>query len=214
MKDIILYTNFLNLNELHIFHSNSQKFSFVKWKISGGYEVAERQIVAFIPDAFSFYGEEIPFPISVLRIEPCNPHFSDSLTHRDYLGAVLNLGIDRSQIGDIVVDGTAAFLFCKTPVKELICQDSRALRPHDGTRGGDERKRHWSFNKKRSHKRKRFLCAARRSDRAGLSRIAKQSERCDTERKGICERKNDRVERISFKRRGYHFRARDGTVFI
>ena len=128
MKDIILYTNFLNLNELHIFHSNSQKFSFVKWKISGGYEVAERQIVAFIPDAFSFYGEEIPFPISVLRIEPCNPHFSDSLTHRDYLGAVLNLGIDRSQIGDIVVDGTAAFLFCKTPVKELICQELRQVR--------------------------------------------------------------------------------------
>ncbi len=123
MKDIILYTNFLNLNELHIFHSNSQKFSFIKWKISGGYDFSERQIVAFIPDAFSFYEEEISFPISVLKIQPCNVHFSDSLTHRDYLGAVLNLGINRNQIGDILVDKTDAFLFCKTSVKDLICQE-------------------------------------------------------------------------------------------
>lgn len=114
MKNIIIYSNFLNLNELHIFHSNLQKFSFVKWKIFGGYEFAERQIVAFIPDAFCLYREEdqIPFPIATLEIKPCNLKFSDPLTHRDYLGAVLNLGIDRSQIGDILVEEGRALLFC------------------------------------------------------------------------------------------------------
>lgn len=122
MKNIIIYSNFLNLNELHIFHSNLQKFSFVKWKIFGGYEFAERQIVAFIPDAFCLY-EEVSFPIATLEIKPCNLRFSDPLTHRDYLGAVLNLGIDRSQLGDILVEEGRALLFCRQSIKELICQE-------------------------------------------------------------------------------------------
>ena len=113
----------LNLNELHIFHSNLQKFSFVKWKISGGYEFAERQIVAFIPDAFYLYEEDVSFPISILEIKPCSLRFAEQLTHRDYLGAVLNLGIDRSKIGDILTEEGRAFVFCKPSVKEIICKE-------------------------------------------------------------------------------------------
>ncbi|MDO4452934.1 MAG: YlmH/Sll1252 family protein [Eubacteriales bacterium] len=125
MKNIVIFSDFLNLNELHIFHSNFQKFSFVKWKISGGYEFAERQIVAFIPDAFCLYEEEkeISFPITVLEIKPCSLRFAESLTHRDYLGAVLNLGIDRSKIGDILTEEGRALLFCKPSVKDIICRE-------------------------------------------------------------------------------------------
>ena len=124
MKNIIRYSNFLNLNELHIFHSNLQKFSFVEWKIFGGYEFAERQIVAFIPDAFCLYTQEkIEFPIATLEIKPCSFRFSDFLTHRDYLGAVLNLGIQRNQIGDILAEQGRALLFCKSGIKDLICQE-------------------------------------------------------------------------------------------
>lgn len=93
MKNIVIFSDFLNLNELHIFHSNLQKFSFVKWKISGGYEFAERQIVAFIPDAFCLYEErEFSFPITVLEIKPCSLRFAEQLTHRDYLGGSIESG--------------------------------------------------------------------------------------------------------------------------
>lgn len=124
MKNIVIFSDFLNLNELHIFHSNLQKFSFVKWKISGGYEFAERQIVAFIPDAFCLYEErEFSFPITVLEIKPCSLRFAEQLTHRDYLGAVLNLGIDRGKIGDILTEEGRALLFCKPSVKGIICRE-------------------------------------------------------------------------------------------
>ena len=124
MKNIVIFSDFLNLNELHIFHSNLQKFSFVKWKISGGYEFAERQIVAFIPDAFCLYEErEFSFPITVLEIKPCSLRFAEQLTHRDYLGAVLNLGIDRGKIGDILTEEGRALLFCKPSVKDIICRE-------------------------------------------------------------------------------------------
>lgn len=39
--------------------------------------------------------------------------FSEDLTHRDYLGAILNLGVDRSVVGDILIeDHTASFFVC------------------------------------------------------------------------------------------------------
>ena len=38
-----------------------------------------------------------------MKIRPLQKKFSEALSHRDYLGAVLNLGIERSKIGDILV---------------------------------------------------------------------------------------------------------------
>ena len=38
--------------------------------------------------------------------------FSEDLTHRDYLGAILNLGVDRSVVGDILIEDHAASFFC------------------------------------------------------------------------------------------------------
>lgn len=125
-KGITLYSDFMNLNELNIFHSSIQKFSYINWKTFGGYELAERQMAAFIPDAFSLCPEdEIPdhFPISCLQIAPLNQKFADVLNHRDYLGAILNLGIERSKIGDILVTEQSAYLFCCKGMSEFICKE-------------------------------------------------------------------------------------------
>lgn len=43
-----------------------------------------------------------------------------SLSHRDYLGALVGLGIDRSALGDILVDDGGAYIFCMNSVAELI----------------------------------------------------------------------------------------------
>ena len=53
-RDIVTFSDFLNLNELNIFHSTVGKIPFVRWKLFGGYAKAERQLAAFIPDAL-FY---------------------------------------------------------------------------------------------------------------------------------------------------------------
>ena len=52
-KGIVLFSDFLNLNEQNIFHS-LQKELYTTAELSGGYEQAERQMVAFIPDAWSY----------------------------------------------------------------------------------------------------------------------------------------------------------------
>ncbi|MER8245157.1 YlmH/Sll1252 family protein, partial [Acinetobacter baumannii] len=53
-------------------------------------------------------------------MEPKAIKFSESLTHRDYLGALLNLGIERSVIGDIVVQEKAAWFFCQNKMTDFF----------------------------------------------------------------------------------------------
>ena len=97
-RDIVTFSDFLNLNEQNIVSSLKHQFPQIVMETSGGYENAERQMVAFHPDALAFTWE---YPIDCLRIEPKALKFSEELSHRDYLGALLNLGVDRSVIGDI-----------------------------------------------------------------------------------------------------------------
>lgn len=66
----------------------------------GGYSGAERQVCAFLPD----WQEEDDFlaapPLRALRAA-----FREEgkLTHRDFLGAILGLGLDREKVGDLLV---------------------------------------------------------------------------------------------------------------
>lgn len=108
-RDIVTFSDFLTLNEQNMINSRISRISGVVMEAFGGYEHAERQMVAFHPDALVFPWE---YPIDCLKIEPKAVKFSEKLTHRDYLGALLNLGVDRSVIGDILVQEDAAWFFC------------------------------------------------------------------------------------------------------
>lgn len=117
-RGICTYSDFLNLNEVSLLFANLKETSFINYALWGGYEEAERRVVCFYEDD-SF--PNIDYPIACLLISPLNEKFSDRLTHRDYLGAVLNLGIDRSKIGDIVVGENCAYLFCHRDIKDFLC---------------------------------------------------------------------------------------------
>ncbi|MBR4201524.1 MAG: hypothetical protein IKQ91_09700 [Oscillospiraceae bacterium] len=92
----------------------------------GGYENAERLMLRF-GDAAQL-GYETPFPIVCIHIAPLQDKFADALTHRDFLGAVMHLGISRSEIGDILVHGKQAYLFCRDTMAEYICSNIERIR--------------------------------------------------------------------------------------
>ena len=50
-RDIVTYSDFLNLNELNILHSMPKDRLYTKFVTFGGYGLAERQMAAFLPDA-------------------------------------------------------------------------------------------------------------------------------------------------------------------
>lgn len=116
-KGICTYTDFLNLNEINIFHSLKPELAAVRYELSGGYESAERKVICFYGDesvkAFSNY-------ITCIRILPLNKKFSDDLSHRDFLGAIMNLGIERCKIGDILVREKEGYVFCETAIGNFI----------------------------------------------------------------------------------------------
>lgn len=109
IRDITTFTDFLNLNERNILNSQNFHKLGVTAEGFGGYENAERQMVAFHPDALAFTWD---YPIDCIRLEPKAVKFSEDLTHRDYLGAILNLGVDRSVVGDILIEDHTASFFC------------------------------------------------------------------------------------------------------
>lgn len=115
-KGIVLFSDFLNLNELNIYHQN-KKFFECNTKTFGGVDFAERQIIAFIPDALYYEWE---YPITILKAVPSYPKFAEKLNHRDILGAVMNLGIDRSKVGDIMVGPNEYFIVCEETIAPYI----------------------------------------------------------------------------------------------
>ncbi|MGN8630640.1 RNA-binding protein [Blautia sp. HCP3S3_G3] len=119
-RDIVTFSDFLNLNEQNMINNRNFQFPGVSMEWSGGYENAERQMVAFHPDALVFPWE---YPIDCLKIEPKAVKFSEKLTHRDYLGALLNLGVERSVIGDILVKEDAAWFFCHHKMTDFFLEN-------------------------------------------------------------------------------------------
>ncbi len=81
----------------------------------GGYDGAERCVLGAFPDWQE--PEEDLFPIKALFIRK---KYERELSHRDYLGTVLSLGIERNKIGDILVTDLGAYVFVLEDIAEFI----------------------------------------------------------------------------------------------
>lgn len=115
-RDISVFSNFLGLSELSIYYDISKELSFVKSELFGGTEFSERKIIRF-------GNLDTDFPISCIHITPTLKKFSDQLNHRDFLGALINLGIKRETLGDIIVKDNEAFVLCLNSIAEYIVQN-------------------------------------------------------------------------------------------
>ena len=108
----ITYTKFLDLNQQSTFTSFPKDSEVIRF-LFGGYAQAERKIGVFVPEVYGVADEE-EFreydggkPLCVIRID--KDKFS-TLSHRDYLGAIMNCGIKRETIGDIIIDDKGAYV--------------------------------------------------------------------------------------------------------
>ena len=97
-------------------------FSFF---LTGGYEAAERKILAAGNEEEN--GQAAP-PVSVIAVSPKSEKYAEELTHRDYLGAILGLGIERSLIGDILVRDRRAWFFCLSPAADMLASSLNQVR--------------------------------------------------------------------------------------
>ena len=126
------FTDFLGLAEGDLFYRAAPDFSYVPYTVFGGAEGCERVMVRFGNEESLGYAEE-PFPIACLSIRPVAPKFAEPLSHRDCLGALMNLGIGRECLGDICPAEGGFFLFCEEQLSDYLCENLTRVR-HTGVR--------------------------------------------------------------------------------
>lgn len=120
---------FLSPRELHFALSYLQRAG-VSVISFGGYENAERRRICVLPeylegisDASELEAYGFDVGISAVLV---HTYGYRALSHRDYLGSILGLGIERSVIGDILVlgdNGEEAVVFCADRLCDFFCSE-------------------------------------------------------------------------------------------
>lgn len=116
-----LFTGFLSAAELDIYYQMEHELSYASAVLFGGTNDCERVMLRFGSEVLCGYEES--FPIACVAIVPLLEKFGEVLSHRDYLGALMNLGIERSTLGDIIIEGKHAFLFCTEQMAPYILEN-------------------------------------------------------------------------------------------
>lgn len=116
------YTPFLSLAEQDIFHRSSRDFSYVPFTLFGGAEGCERVMVRFGDEDTLGYAPP-PFPITCLCAILPDKKFAEPLSHRDFLGALLNLGVKRECLGDIFLSDRGIYLFAEEKITPYLCEN-------------------------------------------------------------------------------------------
>ena len=104
-----VYSDFLTLAEQDVLLSSVPNAELI-----GGYIAAERKIACF----GEAYGTEPP--CVWIKIAPRQQKFANKLTHRDFLGSLLGLGIKRELLGDIIIYENEGYLYCLESISGFI----------------------------------------------------------------------------------------------
>lgn len=149
---VFTHTAFLTPREAkHVRESLVRRGEWHRARLWGGYDAAERQCLLLFPDyvcdlidraawdstpvceLLSLAGEDDP--VVALLIQGSGYR---ALSHRDYLGSLLSLGIEREVLGDIAIQGNAATVFATARMQsfllstvERIAGDAVQLSPTD-----------------------------------------------------------------------------------
>lgn len=127
-RDVTKHTGFLTASEQSDLLAWEKELSHPERFFAGGWPEAERRMLiwpasyeeAATGGSSGSLAEEL---IALVKAEPVNVKFADALTHRDFLGALMNLGIERDQIGDILIRENTAYIFCAKALAGLILDE-------------------------------------------------------------------------------------------
>lgn len=121
-QNVYTFSSFLAPADMHVFDSMREELDFAHHASYGGCEWCERQMLRFGSEEMFGYAAE--WPIAVLKTEPLAEKFAARLSHRDFLGAIMNLGIERSTVGDIFVrEEKRAYIFCQEGIADFIAEN-------------------------------------------------------------------------------------------
>lgn len=120
-QNMYTFSDFLSLADQTLLWGMKEELRFTSFETFGGNSECERVMVRF--GSVNDLGYEEEYPITCLEIRPLIEKFADQLTHRDFLGALMNLGMKREVLGDIFVQNKTAYLYCNENMAEYIMKN-------------------------------------------------------------------------------------------
>lgn len=125
-----VFTEFLDLNELKIAENSGIHKEPVFVIYSSYFKDDERRIIGFFPNDYiemTANALQTMLPITVFKVKP-SFESSITFTHRDLLGTLLGLGLERRLIGDILVYKDRAYIQCLDRVSDIINDELRQVK--------------------------------------------------------------------------------------
>ena len=115
------FSRFLNEREA-VVAQNAARAENTRLVFYGGYDGAARNVCGFFGET---YAEELPmenkYDLFSVRAVTFSFRKSETLAHRDFLGAILGTGLERSVVGDILVSSeNYAVVFCLETAADII----------------------------------------------------------------------------------------------
>lgn len=123
-KNKIEHTDFLDLAKIELVQKFINKIKIENYMSYGGFEQAERKMFVIYPEKFNSVVVEknLSNIIQIVRIE-LPDDLKGKYTHRDYLGAVIKLGIKREKVGDIIVDDSGADIIVDKDISKFLLEN-------------------------------------------------------------------------------------------
>jgi len=127
-KNKIEYTDFLDLAQIELVQKFINKIKIENYMVYGGFEQAERKMFVFYPEKFNstVVEKNLSNIMQIIRIE-LPDDLKGKYTHRDYLGAVIKLGIERKKVGDIIVDNNGADIIVDKDIVKFLLENLVSL---------------------------------------------------------------------------------------
>jgi len=124
--DRVKIMDFLNISEQSALEPMAEKAADVSVIFDGGFESAERRRAVVFPSYM--VAENMDTKVSVFKIEVIG---SGEVTHSQVLGSLMSLKIDRSVIGDIIVDKKGAFFAVCREFDQFLTEHFTKVGRHD-----------------------------------------------------------------------------------
>lgn len=127
-KNKIEYTDFLNLAEQDLAYKFLKKIKFANYYFFGGSEEAERKVLILYPEKLTedMARKNHSKIMSIIKIN-VPTELENEYNHRNYLGAIIKLGIEREKIGDISVKTKGAEIIIKNEVQNFLMHNLKSL---------------------------------------------------------------------------------------
>ena len=107
----IVNTEFLSIYQKQIIQKKLNELGIKNYIFFGGYNEAEGQILIIYPEKFDIdiVNKNLKNIIKVIKIK-LPKELEGKYSHRDYLGSIMQLGLNRNRIGDIIVYSDRAYI--------------------------------------------------------------------------------------------------------